>query len=94
MSRYTLFTPGAAEPVAQSACDIQDDSVYEKRLHHDGHTRRFAIAERGGAWEVRAEEDSRLVRQAHYDDWHRVERALTRIRVEVRALEESGWTEA
>ena len=57
--------------------------MYEKCLRHDGHTRRFAIAERSGAWEVRTEEDSQLVRKVRYDDWHRVERALLAIRLEI-----------
>jgi hypothetical protein len=65
--------------------------MYEKRLQHDGHTRRFAIAESAGAWEVRTEEDSLLVRQVRYDDWHRVERALFSIRLQVSELEEDGW---
>lgn len=65
--------------------------MYEKSLHHDGHVRRFAIAEANGTWEVRTEEDSRLVRQVRYDDWHRVERALMTMRLEVSTLEEEGW---
>ena len=65
--------------------------MYEKCLRHDGHTRRFAIAESGGAWEVRTEEDSRLVRKVRYDDWHRVERALQTIRLEILTLQDAGW---
>lgn len=68
-----------------------DKSMYEKCLHHDGHTRRFAVAENGGAWEVRTEEDSQLVRKVRYDDWHRVERALQTIRLEVMSLQDEGW---
>ena len=65
--------------------------MYEKRLHHDGHVRRFAVAESGGAWEVREEEDSRLLKRVRYDDWHRVERAMMAIRLEVSTLEDAGW---
>lgn len=65
--------------------------MYEKSLSHQGHTRRFAIAENGGVWEVRTEEDSRVVKQVRYDDWHRVERAMMSIRLEVSSLEEAGW---
>jgi hypothetical protein len=68
-----------------------DNSMYEKCLRHDGHTRRFAIAENGGAWEVRTEEDSQLVRKVRYDDWHRVERALQTIRLEIMTLQDAGW---
>jgi hypothetical protein len=65
--------------------------MYDKRLRHEGHTRRFAIEESAGAWEVRTEEDSQLVRQVRYDDWHRVERALLTMRLQVSELEEDGW---
>jgi hypothetical protein len=65
--------------------------MFDKCLHHEGHTRRFLIAESGGAWEVRTEEDSRLVKHLRYDDWHRVERALMTMRLEVSTLEEAGW---
>jgi len=40
---------------------------------------------------VRTEEDSRLLRSVRYDDWHRVERAMMTIRLEVSTLEEAGW---
>jgi hypothetical protein len=65
--------------------------MYTKNLSNDGHTRRFHIAETGGSWEVRTEEDSRLVKQVRYDDWHRVERAMSAIRLEISSLEKAGW---
>jgi len=65
--------------------------MYQKRLHHDGHTRRFEVAEASGGWEVRTEEDSQLVKHVRYDDWHRVERAVMSIRLEVLTLQEAGW---
>jgi hypothetical protein len=40
---------------------------------------------------VREEQDDRVVRKVRYDDWHRVERALTAMRQQVHELEESGW---
>ena len=45
----------------------------------------------GGGWEVRTEEDSRLLKQVRSDDWHRVERAMLTIRLEVSTLEAAGW---
>ncbi len=65
--------------------------MYQKSLHHGAHTRRFEVAEAGGAWEVRTEEDSEVVKHVRYDDWHRVERAMMTIRLEVLSLEGDGW---
>ena len=42
--------------------------MYQKHLSRQGHTRRFEIHERGGAWEVETIEDSRIIRKARYDD--------------------------
>ena len=56
--------------------------------------RRFVITHVGSAgWEVRHERDREVVRQVHYDDWHRVERAQMAFDEEGRALERAGWTE-
>jgi hypothetical protein len=41
-----------------------------------GHITRFVITRADLGWEVREERDNALVRQAHYSDWHRVERAM------------------
>ena len=68
--------------------------MYARMLHKTPHTRRFTIVETGRCWEVREEEDSRVVRQVVYDDWHRVERARTAFAREASALRASGWTEA
>jgi hypothetical protein len=65
--------------------------MYTKRLSNAGHTRKFEITDMGGSWEVRTVEDSRLVKQVRYDDWHRVERAMLTIRLEVSTLEAAGW---
>jgi hypothetical protein len=65
--------------------------MYERRLRQAGHTRRYEILERGGAWEARALLDSHVVKHARYDDWHRVERARLRFDLEVVSLEDRGW---
>jgi hypothetical protein len=65
--------------------------MYEKRLRQGEHVRRFAIRETGGAWEVRAEHDSEVVKRARYDDWHRVERMMLVFATEVASLEQGGW---
>jgi hypothetical protein len=66
--------------------------MYDRSLRHEGHTRRFQIKplELVG-WEVREEEDSRLVSKRVYDDWHRVERARSAFQVAVVTLEQDGW---
>ena len=65
--------------------------MYQRQLRQAGHTRRYEISERGGAWEARAVLDAEVVTQARYDDWHRVERAKMRFDLEVGSLEEAGW---
>ena len=69
--------------------------MFTKVLSHAGHTRRFTISEgpRVG-WEMRVEEDNRVVRQVCYHDWHRVERALSAIAQQVERLERVGWRES
>ena len=71
---------------------MEPEQMFSKELTHGGHVRRFTIREAGGnGWEVREEQDSRVVRKVCYDDWHRVERALITMREQVLELEESGW---
>lgn len=67
--------------------------MFTKELRQAGHVRRFTISqsEVGDGWEVREEQDSQLVRQAQYRDWHRVERARMRIDEQVSDLEDRGW---
>ena len=66
--------------------------MFTRELTHSGHVRRFSIREaRGHGWVVREEEDSRVVRQARYQDWHRVERAILAMQRQVSELEARGW---
>ena len=65
--------------------------MYERQLRQSGQTRRYEICERNGAWEARALLDTQVVKQARYDDWHRVERAKLRFELEVGSLEDRGW---
>ena len=67
--------------------------MFEKKFTHRGHTTKFSVSEGGDGWEVRVEEDSRLIRRACYTDWHRVERAVSKMRTEADELEQSGWRE-
>jgi len=66
--------------------------MFAKELHNDGHIRRFSIRENGrDGWDVREEQDDRVLRQVSYSDWHRVERALNSFRVQIGQLEDRGW---
>jgi len=68
--------------------------MFAKELTQAGHTRRFTISEAGKVgWEVRVEQDSEVVHRVCYTDWHRVERAVLRMSMQVSELEESGWRE-
>ena len=42
-------------------------------------------------WEVRFEEDRTVRRLDHYEDWHRVERALGLFEREATELTKHGW---
>jgi hypothetical protein len=67
--------------------------LFSRNLHHDGHTRRFVIRRAAGAgWDVRAEEDARILADARYRDWRRVERARLVFESTTLALEQQGWT--
>jgi hypothetical protein len=45
----------------------------------------------GGGWDVLEEADRRVVREVHYDDWHRVERQLHAFTARVEMLKDEGW---
>lgn len=66
--------------------------MFTRELTYAGHVRRFTVREAGGhGWEAREEEDSRLVRHTRYQDWHRVERAISAMLQQVSELESRGW---
>ncbi|MGE0040208.1 MAG: hypothetical protein AB7H88_09965 [Vicinamibacterales bacterium] len=62
-----------------------------KSLKHAGHVRRYSIKPTDAGWEVREEEDSRVLKQVCYTDWHRVERARRVFALEMRDLRAQGW---
>jgi hypothetical protein len=66
--------------------------MFSKELHQAGHTRKFLITQRGrDGWEVRQEQDDRVLKRVCYTDWHRVERALTVFNLQIDELETHGW---
>jgi len=64
---------------------------FAKTLQKDSHVRRYEILPDANGWRVREREDSRVIREAVYSDWHRVERAISAIEREVSTLEAQGW---
>jgi hypothetical protein len=68
--------------------------IFRKRLRSQDHSREFVVDdadERG--WEVREEQDHRVVKQAWVRDWHRVEQAMMRFGLEATQLQRAGWVE-
>ena len=66
--------------------------MFNHRLEHQGRTRGFLIESRAaGGWDVLEEMDRRVVREVHYDDWHRVERTLNVFTMRVETLKNEGW---
>jgi hypothetical protein len=66
--------------------------MFSRQLIFAGHTRSFIITSSlTEGWEMRVEEDSRVLRRTRYTDWHRVERALASLEREVDALTAGGW---
>ena len=66
--------------------------MFVKELHQAGHVRKFSIKKLGeSGWEVRDVQDERVLRQAYYNDWHRVERAVNMFNILIEDLESRGW---
>jgi hypothetical protein len=56
--------------------DAMDTQKLTREQTTGGHTRRATVTLAEDGWLFREEEETRLVRQVTYTDWHRVERAL------------------
>jgi hypothetical protein len=67
--------------------------MLERHLVNRGHVHHFVVRHDTTGWDVREEEDSKVIRQAHLDDWHRVERAVQLFDDAAVALERDGWIE-
>ena len=66
--------------------------MFAKELRQQGHIRKFSIKDCGPeGWEVRDEQDDRILKQVCYKDWHRVERALSMFNLQIDELEGLGW---
>jgi hypothetical protein len=66
--------------------------MFSIALRHAEHTRKYRVSPSDtSGWDVILLEDLQPVRQVHYDDWHRVERAVATLQLEVRELTAKGW---
>jgi hypothetical protein len=67
---------------------------FAKTLKKDSRVRRYEILPDANGWRVLEREDSRVIREAVYNDWHRVERARRAFVIEMTSLRNEGWTDA
>jgi hypothetical protein len=66
--------------------------MFSIALRHAEHTRKYnVVTSQASGWDLTLTEDLKPTRQVHYDDWHRVERALATLQLEVRELTAKGW---
>jgi hypothetical protein len=67
--------------------------MFSIALRQAGHTRNYRVSPSDvSGWDVTLLEDLRPIRHVHYDDWHRVERAVATLQLEVRELTAKGWS--
>lgn len=57
--------------------------VIDRKFATHGHVVRLAIEEKASGWDVQEECDSAVVHVEHHDDWHRVERAMWLLEMQV-----------
>lgn len=67
--------------------------AFSKKVQLLDHTLHYSIVTTDEGWELREERDSQLVRQMHFQDWHRVEFATRTIDIELNQLLDKGWSE-
>ena len=68
--------------------------IFSKRLQSHERIKTFVVDEadeRG--WEVREEENHRVIRRTQMEDWHHVENAIMRFALEATQLQRAGWVE-
>jgi len=69
--------------------------MYARTFRYGTHVRQFTVSSSMlSGWEVKDEQDVRVLRRHTYNDWHRVERAMLTFAVEATRLLGEGWTES
>jgi len=66
--------------------------MFSIALRQNAHTRKYRVtpaAESG--WELTMTEDLKPTKHVHFEDWHRVERAVAALQLEVLELTANGW---
>jgi len=68
--------------------------IFARKLRSDHHVRAFVVDKAGArGWEVREEDNQRVVKRVLMRDWHRVENAMMRFALKATQLERAGWIE-
>ncbi len=66
--------------------------MFSIALRHEQHTRQYAVsASQPSGWELTLQEDLERIKRVHFEDWHRVERAVAVVRLEIEELTSRGW---
>ena len=66
--------------------------MFSIALRHEQHTRQYAVsASQPSGWELTLQEDLERIKRVHFEDWHRVERAVAVVRLEIEDLTSRGW---
>lgn len=61
-------------------------------LRHEQHTKNYRVSyAQSSGWELTLTEDLQPTRHVHFEDWHRVERALAALQLEIHELRSKGW---
>ena len=66
--------------------------MFSIALRHEQHTRQYDVSvSQPSGWELTLQEDLERIKSVHFEDWHRVERAVAVVRLEVEDLTARGW---
>jgi hypothetical protein len=66
--------------------------MFSIALRHEQHTRQYAVStSQPSGWELTLQEDLERTKRVHFEDWHRVERAVAVVRLEIEELTSRGW---
>ena len=68
--------------------------LFSRRLLQGEHTLHFSVeTDPVSGWQVHELRDDTSILQRKYDDWHRVELAMSRFAIEASQLTRDGWRE-
>ena len=64
-----------------------------RHLTQGAHEHDFVVTQDIHGWNVKELEDSQVLSQVHYDDWHRVERDTWLFDLRAIDMKDAGWAE-